>query len=105
MYWETGYIYWSENHFADFVIVYDPADTEPEGIVNGYEDSTFRHANDVTREQVMAILHPYAAYKGLDSGMLFPMIPQYNYSLWAENDIIWADMVGLTGEIGADKPY
>ncbi len=73
-----------------------------EGIVNGYEDSTFRHTREITREQVMAILHRYAAYKGLESGMIFPMIPQYNYSLWAENDIIWADMVGLTDGIGAD---
>jgi len=73
-----------------------------EGIVNGYEDSTFRHGNEITREQTMAILHRYAAYKGLDSGMIFPMIPQYDYSLWAENDIIWADMVGLTSGLGVD---
>lgn len=73
-----------------------------EGIVNGYEDSTFRYGSEITREQVMAILHRYAAYKGLESGMMFPMIPQYNCSLWAENDIIWADMVGLTDGIGKD---
>jgi len=73
-----------------------------EGIVNGYEDNTFRHDREITREQVMVILHRYAAYKELDSGMIFPMIPQYNYSLWAENDILWADMVGLTSGIGAD---
>lgn len=73
-----------------------------EGIVNGYEDSTFRPGTEITREQVMAILHRYAAYKGLESGMIFPMIPQYHYSLWAENDILWADMVGLTGGIGKD---
>ncbi len=73
-----------------------------EGIVKGYEDSTFRPGTEITREQVMAILHRYAAYKGLESGMIFPMIPQYNYSLWAENDILWADMVGLTSGIGAD---
>jgi len=73
-----------------------------EGIVNGYEDSTFQPENPITREQVMAVLHRYAAYKGLESGMIFPMIPQYNYSLWAENDIIWADMVGLTSGVGVD---
>ena len=50
----------------------------------------------------MAVLHRFASCKELDNGMIFPMIPQYNYSLWAENDIIWADMVGLTGGIGKD---
>jgi len=73
-----------------------------EGIVNGYEDNTFRHAREITREQVMAILHRYTVYKGLESSVIFPMIPQYNYSLWAENDIIWADMVGLTNGIETD---
>jgi len=73
-----------------------------EGIVNGYGDDTFGPMNDVTREQVMAILHRYAAYKGLESGMIFPIIPQYDYSLWAENDILWADMVGLTDGLGVD---
>ncbi len=72
------------------------------GIVNGYGDNTFGPMNDVTREQVMAILHRYAVYKSLDSGVIFPMIPQYDYSLWAENDIIWADMVGLTSNLGVD---
>jgi len=73
-----------------------------EGIVNGYGDDTFGPMNAVTREQAMAILHRYAAYKGLESGMIFPMIPQYDYSLWAENDILWADMIGLTNGIGKD---
>ncbi|MBO5257989.1 MAG: S-layer homology domain-containing protein, partial [Clostridia bacterium] len=73
-----------------------------EGIVNGYGDDTFGPMNAVTREQAMAILHRYAAYKGLENGMIFPMIPQYDYSLWAENDILWADMIGLTSGIGKD---
>ena len=50
----------------------------------------------------MAILHRYAVHKKLDSSMIFPMIPQYDYSQWSENDIIWADMVGLTNGIGVD---
>ncbi len=73
-----------------------------EGIVNGYGNDTFGPMNAVTREQVMAILHRYAAYKGLESDMIFPMILQYNYSLWAENDILWADMIGLTSDLGVD---
>ncbi|MBQ3179166.1 MAG: S-layer homology domain-containing protein, partial [Clostridia bacterium] len=73
-----------------------------EGIVNGYGNDTFGPMNAVTREQVMAILHRYAAYKGLESDMIFPMILQYSYSLWAENDILWADMIGLTSDLGVD---
>ena len=72
------------------------------GIVLGYDDGLFRPEKAITREQLAAILHRYAAYKGMDNGVIFPMIPQYNYSLWAENDILWADMVGLTEDIGAD---
>ena len=50
----------------------------------------------------MAILHRYTVYKGLESSVIFPIIPQYHYSLWAENDIIWADMTGLTDGIATD---
>lgn len=73
-----------------------------EGIINGYEDRTFRPENEITREQVMAIFHRYSSYKkpGIDS--INPMIPTYEYSLWAENDIIWAETVGLLDEIGKD---
>ena len=66
------------------------------GIVHGYDAETFGPANDVTREQVMAILHRYAVYKGVDSGIPLPTLPQYIYDRWAENDIIWADAVGIT---------
>ncbi len=72
------------------------------GIVLGY-DGLFNPENPITREQLAAILHRYAAYKGTDNGVSFPMIPQqYDYSLWAENDIIWADMNGLLDGIGND---
>lgn len=72
------------------------------GIVLGYDDGLFRPEKAITREQLAAILHRYAAYKGMDNGVIFPMIPQYDYSLWAENDVIWADMNGLFDGIGND---
>ena len=71
------------------------------GVVLGY-DGLFHPENPITREQLAAILHRYAAYKGMDNGVIFPMIPQYKYSEWAENDVIWADMNGLLDGIGND---
>ena len=73
-----------------------------ERIVKGYGNGAFGTNDAVTREQIMAILHRYAARKELDFGMIFPMIPQYEYSIWAENDLIWADIAGLTDGIGVD---
>lgn len=73
-----------------------------EGIVKGYGNGSFGVNDAVTREQIMAILHRYAVYKELDSGMIIPMIPQYEYSIWAENDLLWADMVGLTSDLYVD---
>lgn len=73
-----------------------------ERIVKGYGNGEFGTNDAVTREQVMAILHRYAARKEQDFGMILPMIPQYEYSIWAENDLLWADMAGLTEGIGAD---
>ncbi len=35
------------------------------GVVNGYEDGTFRPASSITREQLAAILYRYAQYRGL----------------------------------------
>lgn len=71
------------------------------GIVLGY-DGLFHPENPITREQLAAILLRYAAYKGMDNGVIFPMIPQYKHSEWAENDGIWADMNGLLDGIGND---
>ncbi len=72
------------------------------GIVNGYGDDTFGPLNDLTREQIMAILNRYAAYKEWTDDVIFPMIPQYDYSIWAENNVIWADMNGMFEGIGVD---
>jgi len=72
-----------------------------EGLVNGYEDNTFRPGASVTREQVMAILHRYAVYKELDSGVHSPMTLRHHCSQWAEKDVLWADKAGLT-DIGTE---
>ncbi len=72
------------------------------GIVLGYEDGMFYPDKSITREQLAAILHRYAAYKGVDNRVIFPMIPHYDYSEWAENDVIWADMNGMLDGIGSD---
>ena len=72
------------------------------GIVNGYEDGTFGPEKAVTREQVMAILHRYAAYRGVTDDVAVSMIPQYDCSVWAENDVNWADMHGLLDNLGVD---
>lgn len=58
------------------------------GIVNGYGDGIFGAMNDLTREQIMAILNRYAAYKGMTDETITPMLPQYAYSTWAENNVI-----------------
>ena len=72
------------------------------GIVNGYGDGKFGPTDQITREQIMAILNRYAAYKNWTDGTALPMIPQYNCSIWAENNVIWADMNGLLNGLGVD---
>ena len=59
----------------------------------------FGPIDQITREQIMAILNRYAAYKNWTDGIALPMIPQYNCSIWAENNVIWADMNGLGVDI------
>lgn len=71
-------------------------------IVFGYDDGLFRPDEPITREQLAAILHRYAIYKGADDGAVSPMIPAYNVSVWAESDVVWADMKGLFEGIEAD---
>ncbi len=72
------------------------------GIVNGYGVGKFGPTDQITREQIAAILNRYAAYKNWTDGTALPMIPQYNCSIWAENNVIWADMNGLLNGLGVD---
>lgn len=71
-------------------------------IVNGYGDSTFGPANQLTREQVMAIFNRYAAAKGAASDTGLSTVLQYFCSDWAKNDVRWADANGLLDNLGVD---
>ena len=66
------------------------------GVVNGYEDNTFRPNQPITREQLAAILMNYAAYKGEDVSARADLS---NYtdqpSAWATETMQWAVAEGL----------
>ena len=66
------------------------------GVVNGYEDNTFRPNTAITREQLAAILMNYAAYKGEDVSARADLS---NYtdqpSTWAQEAMQWAVAEGL----------
>ena len=61
------------------------------GVVNGYEDNTFKPNTAITREQLAAILMNYAAYKGEDVSNRADLD---NYtdqpSTWAQEAMQWA---------------
>ena len=38
------------------------------GVVSGYEDGTFRPVNDITRQEIITILHSYVVMLGMDNG-------------------------------------
>jgi len=66
------------------------------GVVNGYEDGTFKPNTAITREQLAAILMNYAAYKGEDVSNRADLA---NYtdqpSAWATETMSWAVAEGL----------
>lgn len=68
------------------------------GVVNGYEDNTFRPNAPITREQMAAILYNYADYKGYDVSAradLSGYADAANISSWAEDVLAWANAEGL----------
>ena len=73
------------------------------GVVNGYEDNTFRPNTPITREQLAAILMNYAAYKGEDVSNRADLA---NYtdqpSTWAQEAMQWAVAEGLITGVTAD---
>ena len=73
------------------------------GVVNGYEDGTFRPNDAITREQLAAILMNYAAYKGEDvsaRASLDAYSDAENVSTWATDTMSWAVAEGyITGMI------
>ena len=74
------------------------------GVVNGYEDNTFRPNQPITREQLAAILMNYSAYKGQDVSARAGLD---NYtdqpSAWATETMSWAVAEGLISGVTADQ--
>ena len=77
-------------------------------IVNGYEDGRFGPNDNVTREQIAAILYRYATYKGYDTenaGSIAEFSDAAKVSSWANTAISWAVGEGLmNGDNGALRP-
>ena len=68
------------------------------GVVNGYEDNTFRPNTAITREQLAAILMNYASYKGYDVSAradLSHYSDADSISSWANDVLLWAVAEGL----------
>ena len=73
------------------------------GVVNGYEDNTFRPNTAITREQLAAILMNYAAYKGEDVSNRADLTSYTDQpSTWAEEAMQWAVAEGLISGVTAD---
>ena len=73
------------------------------GVVNGYEDNTFRPNTAITREQLAAILMNYAAYKGEDVSNRADLTSYTDQpSTWAEEAISWSVAEGLLTGVTAD---
>ena len=73
------------------------------GVVNGYEDGTFKPNTAITREQLAAILMNYAAYKGEDVSTRASLATYTDQpSTWAEEAMSWAVAEGLITGVTAD---
>ena len=83
---------------ADFYYAQPISWAEANGIVTGYEDGTFGPEDNITREQLAAILYRFARYKGWDTGAgvsldRFPDAARI--SPYAVQPIAWAVGEGL----------
>jgi len=68
------------------------------GIVNGYEDGTFLPMQNVSREEMAAMLMRYAKYKGYDVSKtvdLTSYVDGSTVSAWALSNMQWANGSGL----------
>ena len=73
------------------------------GVVNGYEDNTFRPNTAITREQLAAILMNYAACIGQDVSNRADLTSYTDQpSTWAEEAMSWAVAEGLISGVTAD---
>ena len=74
------------------------------GVVNGYEDNTFRPNTAITREQLAAILMNYAAYKGEDVSNRADLTTYTDQpSTWAQEAMSWAVAEGLISGVTNDQ--
>lgn len=68
------------------------------GIVKGFGDGTFGPNENITREQIAAIMMRYADYKGVDTGAradLSGYADADDISDWAYENMQWANAEGL----------
>ena len=73
------------------------------GVVNGYEDNTFRPNTAITREQLAAILMNYATYKGEAVSARADLTTYTDQpSTWAEETMQWAVAEGLISGVTED---
>ena len=73
------------------------------GIVNGDGEGNFMPNDPVTREQMAAIFHRYAGYKGYDvtaQGDLSAFTDADSVSDWAREPLVWAVDKGLINGMG-----
>lgn len=64
------------------------------GVVDGYEDNTFRPENNVTRQEFAQMMYNYAAYKGYDlsaKGDLSQFTDGDSVQEWAVTAMSWAN--------------
>ena len=70
------------------------------GIVNGFEDGSFRPGEAITREQMAAIFMRYARYRGVDvtaQASLDGFPDQAKVSSYAREAMAWSVSTGLIG--------
>ena len=73
------------------------------GVVNGYEDNSFRPNTAITREQLAAILMNYATYKGEEVSARADLTTYTDQpSTWAEETMQWAVAEGLINGVTED---
>ena len=73
-----------------------------QGIVTGYDTGAFAPNDDVTREQVAAILYRYANYKGMDTSAradLSVFNDAGRVSKYARDPMAWAVGSGIIGGV------
>ena len=68
------------------------------GVVKGYNDTAFGPQDDITREQLAAILYRYTQYKGADVSSLADLnsfTDAASVHEWAVNGVRWANAAGI----------